>query len=161
MPKWDEVLDRPTIDWIVATVFGVLAALALRKWQIVPCGAPLSTAMFATAGVMGTMSGFLSASLLFTAGIDNRVMKSIRRRHGARLNNTLLGATFALLTSALGAVICGVLSDGWGARAVMFALVLLSVVKLARVGLVLRGVLSSVVDESTAVPPGEKQTPVA
>ncbi|AHD23630.1 hypothetical protein Y013_04820 [Rhodococcus pyridinivorans SB3094] len=116
--------------------------------------------MFAGATVFGTMAGFLSAALLFTAGIDNPTMKTVRKKYGSELNDTLLGATFVLLLTALGSVICGMYADGWGARAFALFITLLGAVKLVRAGVVIRGALATVVQAAHTLEPSEKQTPV-
>ena len=149
-----------SVDWLVAIVAGVASAVALRRWGLPIDGAVLPAAMFAAAGVFGTMSGFLSASMIFTATIDNPGIRELRRKHGAELNDTLLGATAALLVTALAVVVCGIAADGWGARAVAVGLTTLSIAKLLRAGFVVRGTLASVVEESRRAGPSTPQTPV-
>lgn len=160
MRSFVRLLDLPVLDWVAAAGLSSAAAWGLVRAGAVPDGINMPGAMFAGATVFGTMAGFLSAALLFTAGIDNPTMKAVRKKHGPALNDTLLGATFVLLLAALGSVICGVYADGWAARVCVLFLAILSMTKLMRAGVVTRGVLATVVQAAQTLEPSQNQTPV-
>lgn len=155
--KLGKLIDSPLIDWPLATLLGVGFYFAWSRW--IPLGGtePIPESLFAVSTVLGTMAGFLSAGLLFVAGVDNSTMRRIRVEHGERLNKSLLGGTVALLISALGMAACGLLSDGWCARIFALGLIYLSIVKLARVGVILHGVLATVNAAATDAMEGSSQ----
>ncbi|NLU61373.1 hypothetical protein HCA61_03745 [Rhodococcus sp. HNM0563] len=160
MRSFVRLLELPVLDWLASATLTAATAWALVRAGAVPDGSNVAGAMFAGATVFGTMAGFLSAALLFTAGIDNPTMKTVRRKHGSELNDTLLGATFVLLLAALGSAVCGVYADGWGSRVFVLFLTILAIAKLTRAGIVTRGVLATVVQAAHTLEPSQKQTPV-
>lgn len=155
-----KLFERPSIDWLIALVCTAGSTWLLLRFAHIPGDASVADAMSAAAGVFGTMSGFLSAALLFTAGIENATMRAIHAEFGKQLNDSLLGATFVLLIAAAGSVVCAMYANGLVARVAVLYLAVLASLKLLRAGIVIRGALASVVAAASAPAPGAEQTPV-
>lgn len=136
-------------DWAVAVGLGVMTWVAFHRFGNRFDAAPLRSAFLGLAGLCGTFAGFLSASLLFSAGVDNRVMKRVRRAHGSELNNTLLSGTYALYVCAVAALGASLAPATLGGLGVCASVLSLATLKLTRVGAVLRGVLATVNDSAS------------
>lgn len=143
------IANRRGFDWVVAAVPAVLGAWLLGGVFRCIDQVALRGAETGLASICGTIAGFLTASLLFSAGVDNRSMKKVRVRFGAELNATLLGGTATLFASALACLGASVAPSSLVSRGVVLAVLALVVAKLARVMILLAGVLASVNDAAS------------
>ncbi|WP_156607129.1 MULTISPECIES: hypothetical protein [unclassified Dietzia] len=85
----------------------------------------LASGIFALAGVMGTMAGFVAAVMVFL-GTSGLAVERMRRQVGVRLPNALAFSVFILFLAAVATAICGVFADGWVARGIVVGSVLTS-----------------------------------
>ncbi|MDI9947019.1 hypothetical protein [Rhodococcus sp. IEGM 1302] len=103
----------------------------------------ISSAFLTVATVIGVVAGFLGAGVFFVAGASGPSIDRIRTQHGQKLNMTLLGAMALLMASAFGAVICGLFSNGFGAKAAMAGIMTLVAFETSALGMTLAVALKS------------------
>jgi hypothetical protein len=151
--RWKSALlalaNRRGVDWIVALVVALVGAHVLVSTLRCVDQVSLRSAEVGLAGICGTIAGFLAASLVFSAGVDNRVMKRVRRKFGSDLSATLLGGTATLFVSALACLGASLAPSSGVSVAVVLGVLALVALKLARVMVLLSGVLATVNDSAS------------
>lgn len=143
------LVNRRAVDWVIAIVVGLVGTQALGSTLRCIEEVNLRSAEVGLAGICGTIAGFLIASLLFSAGVENRVMKKVRKKFGAELNATLLGGTATLFVSALACLGASLAPSSSASLTIVLGAVVLVALKLTRVMVLLSGVLATVNDSAS------------
>lgn len=122
---------------LAAAGLGIGAYFGLARFIVVEQQDLIAPACFAISAIVGVVAGFLGAAVFFIAGASGPSIDRIRREHGAHLNAALLGAIGGLLLAAMGAVVCGLFSNGYGAKAAICGLLMIVATETVFVGLAL------------------------
>lgn len=121
----------------VAVSLGVGAYFALRPLIVIEQQDQVAASFFTIAGVVGVVAGFLGAAVFFVAAAEGPSMERLRREHGNSLNMALLGAMATLMAAAMSSVVCGLFSNGFGAKAAMLGTLFLVAYEVVVLGLAL------------------------
>ncbi|KHJ74172.1 hypothetical protein [Rhodococcus sp. Chr-9] len=128
---------------LTAAAIGVACYFGLARIVVIQQQDQVAPMFFAIATVMGVVGGFLGAAVFFVAGASGPSIDRIRAEHGKSLNATLLGAMAVLMLSAFGATVCGLFSNGFGAKAAMAGILALVACEVVVLGLALAVALKS------------------
>lgn len=147
----DGAAERSTMKRVVSYLFqrgaavtaGCGAYFALRPFIVIEQQDQVAAAFFTIAGVVGVVAGFLGAAVFFVAAAEGPSIERLRREHGKSLNMALLGAMATLMAGTLASVVCGLFSNGFGAKAAMMGTLLLVAYEVVVLGLALAVALKS------------------
>lgn len=125
---WPRLLFWITFSVVVAVGVGVIVGAYAQDAAAFADRDQLASGLFALAGVLGTMGGFVAAAAVFVGSASGSILDEFWREHGEELA-ILLGV--GVVTLFLGAVTiagCGVFVDGWFARGLALGVLALCLV---------------------------------
>ncbi|MDJ0006465.1 hypothetical protein [Gordonia alkanivorans] len=147
MTNWAVDLTKSAAKWLgvrlAAAVVGALIYWGLASAFALSTRENVAGGLFALSGVYGVMAGFAATAAVFVASVDGQTMRRVRSAAGVKLDNALVSSVLVLLVSAGGLVVCGVLSDGWGARLAAISFAVMPVPDFVLLSLALKAALRS------------------